>query len=196
VVEKEKSKIKEVKQVLDNDISLLLLDANSYQKVTIKILKELVNKKNMTGIYVALNKPYKTLVKFFKANGVKTEKIFFFDTISKGLKGDKNVKFMHPEDLTGLYEEIDSRYKEIDFVLFDTVDTFLMYNKKTAIERFFTSIVGSVRNHGKKCVMFGMKEALLEQMLHVSMERISDDVLDYAPTISASEKFEKTFLKI
>jgi len=43
--------------------------------------------------------------------------------------------------------------------------------------------------------MVGIKEALVDHKLHVSIERISDEVMDFVPTTSA-KKFDEAFLKL
>jgi len=83
---------------------------------------------------------------------------------------------------------------KFDFIIFDTIDTFLIYNDKTTVYKFFRSIVNDFREKGKYCIFIGIKEALLEHMLHVSIETISDEVVDLVE--SSTEKFEKTFLKL
>jgi hypothetical protein len=69
-----------------------------------------------------------------------------------------------------------------------------VYNKKQRLDRFFTTVVQRIRSVGKKCILIGIKEALVEHMLHVSVERLSDEIVDLAPT--PQERFEKTFLKL
>ena len=43
--------------------------------------------------------------------------------------------------------------------------------------------------------MFGIKEALVEHNLHFSIERISDEIMDFTPKTTA-QKFDETFLKL
>jgi archaellum biogenesis ATPase FlaH len=186
----------DIPKVLEQDVSLILVDARSYQKIILKVLAELVTKKKMKGIYVGLNKPYKSLRKFFSANKIDTRQLFFIDTLSEESNKEENAAYAKAENLNEISVKINQAMKKSNshFILFDTIDTFLVYNQKTSLERFFSSLVSNLRNMNKKCVMIGIKEALLEHMLHVSMERLSDGTVDLVP--NATDKFEKTFLKL
>jgi 16S rRNA U516 pseudouridylate synthase RsuA-like enzyme len=57
---------KNLNETLNAEVSLFLTDAGKYQKVIVDILKNVVTSKKLSGIYVALNKPSKTLTAFFK----------------------------------------------------------------------------------------------------------------------------------
>jgi archaellum biogenesis ATPase FlaH len=181
-------------KALEQDVSLILVDATTYQSVIVKLLKELIIKKKMKGIYIALNKPYTTLTKFFKGNGIDPANLFFIDTLTAG---DKNNKvYVQAENLSGMGIRIGNILKKENpgFILFDTVDTFMVYNKKSSLEKFFTNLITNFRTNEKKCIMIGIKEALLEHMLHISMERLSDQTIDLVP--SSADRFDKTFLKL
>ena len=186
-----------IAKIMDQEVILILVDAVHYQPIILKILDKLVVKNKMRGIYVALNKPYKTVTKNFDEHGIDKDKFFFLDTLTKDLKKEKNAKFVAPERLSAISIEITKQLKsgKYDFVLFDTIDTFLVYNKREYLERFFTSLVSTLRGLNKKCIMVGIKEALVEHKLHVSIERISDEVIDLVPTTAAG-KFDETFLKL
>jgi archaellum biogenesis ATPase FlaH len=181
-------------KTLEEDVSLILVDATTYQSVIVKILKELIGKKKMNGIYIALNKPYKTLTKFLNGKGVDSQKLSFIDTLTEG--DEKNKVYVQAENLSGMGIKIAQIMKKENpgFIIFDTVDTFMVYNKKSSLEKFFTSLITKLRNSEKKCIMIGIKEALLEHMLHISMERLSDQTVDLVP--SPSDRFDKTFLKL
>ena len=188
---------KNIDKAVKNDVSLFLVDAVTYQQVILKILNELVVKGNMRGVYVTLNKPYKTMTKLFNSHSIDTKKLFFLDTLTKNIKKEKNAEYVAPVNLSLVSIIITKKLKEAkyDFVLFDTIDAFLVYNKREHLERFFTSLIGKLRSLNKKSIMIGIKESLVEHKMHVSIERISDEVIDLVPT-TAAEKFDNTFIKL
>jgi|SRR3989338_8959820 len=174
---------KEIK-ALDEDVSLFLVDALKYQDVIVNILKKLKQKK---GVYVALNKPSKKLKKLFSSKN-----LFFLDAVGK--EKEKDVDLLTPQNLSEISIKIKKKSKDYDFVLFDTIDSFLTYNKKQYVERFLTDIVGYIRDNNKKAVLIGIKQELIKHDLLNSVERISDEVVDLGA--SASKAFEETFAKL
>lgn len=182
---------------MDQDVFLILVDAANYQPIILKILDKLVVKNKMKGIYVTMNKPYKTLIKTYTSHGINKDKLFFLDSLTKSIKKEKNALYVAPERLSAISIAISKLLKagKYDFVLFDTIDTFSVYNKREYLERFFTSLVSTIRGLNKKCIMVGIKEALVEHKLHVSIERISDEVMDFVPTTGAN-KFDEAFLNL
>jgi len=171
------------KIALENQVSLFLVDALTYQEVIKDILNKLKKKK---GIYVALNKPFKTLISLYNQTN-----LFYFDTVAKGQK-DSHVEYIASQDLSGMSIKIKKKIKDFDFVIFDTIDALLTYNKKESVERFLTNLIGYIRNYNKKVILIGIKAELVKHDLIDSMERISDGVVNLAK----SDNFEKTFMKL
>jgi len=78
-----------IAKIMDQDVFLILVDAANYQPVILKILDKLVVKNKMKGIYVAMNKPYKTLTKNFTSQGISKDKLFFLDSLTKSIRKEK-----------------------------------------------------------------------------------------------------------
>jgi len=131
-----------ITKALEDDVVLFLTDAIAYQKIIKQTLTNLQKKK---GIYVAVNKPAMKLKKTLPNN------IMFIDTTAQS-KDTTNIMYCAPENLSGISIKIKKQLKKYDFVLFDTIDAFLTYNKKGPVERFLTSIINHISNQEKKAI--------------------------------------------
>jgi len=187
---------KSIIKALDKEVSLFLVDAARYQSVIVNILKIMVTKKKLKGLYIALNKPHKTLMESLGAEGIDTNKLFFFDGVSKETQKESNVTRVAPGNLSGVSIKIKKKFKEdYAFIIFDTVDSFLSYNKKESLEKFFISLISTLRDLNKKAILIGVKDTLVEHKLHIPLEKVSDEIIDLAP-MTAAEKFEDTFSRL
>ena len=179
-------------EILKNQVVLFLLDAVNYQESVIKVLKSLNYKKKTNGVYITLNKPSSSICKSFELENIDCNYLFFCDAVGKKLN-ERTLSFS-PDGLSRLSIEITKLLasKKYDFILFDTVDAFLMYNKKESLEKFFVNVVYISREYDAKCILIGIKEALEEYKLHVAIERVSDRTLDLS---TYHNKFDETFLR-
>ena len=102
-------------------------------------------------IYVSLNKPFKPLTQKLKAGRVNISKILFVDGISKSagqnVEADNCICVESAGALTKLSlivtKAINS--KKFDGLLFDSLSTLLIYNKKEAVTKFVQSMVNKLR---------------------------------------------------
>lgn len=69
---------KEVKRLKDY-LLLITLDAKSYQKTVIDLIKFLVNEQRIPGVYVTLNKPFEIMQRTLQSENICTRLIIFID---------------------------------------------------------------------------------------------------------------------
>jgi hypothetical protein len=62
----EKDLTRVIKNLKPNRIVLFIIDAKKYHRLHAKILKILIEQRKFAGIYITVNKPYKSLIKYLE----------------------------------------------------------------------------------------------------------------------------------
>jgi len=111
----------------------------------------------MNGIYVSINKPYKTITDIFIKNQINTDKIFFVDCITNsGEEDHDNVSFIPDiSDLGSLSIAITRFIDKIPdekFLLIDAIHTLWIYHTPDVIARFIQNL--TERSYRAKLQMF------------------------------------------
>jgi KaiC/GvpD/RAD55 family RecA-like ATPase len=108
---------------------------------------KVLTKKGISGVYVSLNKPYRSIQQIFSDNKIDTGKVFYIDCIaSKEAKAEKVREVLHiddPTDLRLLDDSIKSYLKEMPgekYVVIDALSTLLIYNDKKEVAKFVKSL--------------------------------------------------------
>lgn len=185
--------MKKLSKILDNDVSLILSDAHSYQQVIISIVKHFSSKKK-SGFYIALNKPPKTLMKSFSKNRINTSRLVFLDVSYNASKTKNIIPISSAQNLSGISIALNKNMKKShSFLIFDTVDTFLESNQKNTVEHFFRNIITNMREKNVKVILVGIKDLMTKDMLDISLEKLSDATLDI---VTKGTKFEKIFTRL
>lgn len=94
------------------------------------------------GIYVSLNKTHEAVEKALKNSNINTQKIFFIDCVSSDAQ-DRDVINVKPSDLEMLERVIKIYIEEIkqkEFILIDSLATFLIYNNENEVAQFIKRI--------------------------------------------------------
>jgi len=145
---------KELDNLPDHFIVLILVDSINYVKVNLEIIKYLINKKQIPGIYITVNRPYENMVKTLEQNGIDIKKLFFIDCITPTLKGspdrNENVLFVaSPQSLTDLgivLSEVMESVKVPDkFLFLDSLSTLTIYNSAVTVAKFSHFVVNKIR---------------------------------------------------
>lgn len=148
----------------DNFIVSVLVPSDNYEKVNMHILNDFINKKKMHGIYITINRPYKNIIELMKKDNIDIKKLSFIDCITKEITQKKekvNCAFVRsPGDLTEMALAIDKLFKHTKhgFILFDSLDTLLVYNNFDRVMKFIHFITGKMRIYGIKGVLLGLQE--------------------------------------
>lgn len=137
---------------LDSYVALATVDAKRYDEVNTKIIKYLVEKSNTPGVYVTLNKPFKTIQSKLQKAGVDTRLIIFIDAVTKtgGVeKSDECLFIGSPQNLSDISIAMDQAIRALPqqkkFVFFDSLSTLLMYNKPSVVAKFIHFLSGRMR---------------------------------------------------
>ncbi|MCK4492299.1 MAG: hypothetical protein KAU03_06720 [Candidatus Altiarchaeales archaeon] len=99
----------------------------------------------MAGVYVSINKPYKTVNDTLLKNQINTNRIFFVDCITASTEEEQaNVSFIPDvSDLSGLSIAITrfiDKLPDEKFLLIDAVHTLLIYHSPEFIARFIQNL--------------------------------------------------------
>ena len=144
-------------------IILHLLDSAKYIEGVIKIFKTVP--KSRSVIYVTTNKPYSVITSVFKKKGIKTDKIFFVDCISKHLKESgkepSNCIFIEsPQNLTAISIAITKLLAGLSgpkMLFFDSLSILLIYNDSKTISKFSNFLFNKMRSFDVDSVMIALE---------------------------------------
>lgn len=176
---------KELKDLEENPIISFLVAEDKYNETNISILKILINEFKMPGVYITVNKPYKSVAGTLKNNGIDTSKIFFIDTVTKLAKGEEprteNCLFMEsPESLTDLSIALGEAVNSIPgdkFIFLDTLSTLLIYNEAGTVTKFAHFLTSRMRAWSVKGIIISLiKETKPE--LQAELAQFCDKIVD------------------
>jgi hypothetical protein len=133
--------------ILQDNFSLLVITPISKLQDNIAtVLKDFVGK-GLSGIYVSLSKPCDSLKKSFEDKEIKTDNLFFIDCISKSIdnieKKDNIFYVSNAGDLDDIGISITEILQDnkVDFLVIDSLETLLIYNKMNTIAIFTESVI-------------------------------------------------------
>jgi len=161
-----KKLIKELDELPEKYIVMITVNATDYLTVNLEILRYLCNKRRLHGIYVGVNRPYRSMIKIMKNNGIYTDNIFFVDCIS-AIVGDTPFRterclFTSPEDLTDLAVLIDQWVRNLPqedkFLFLDSLSTLLIYNSIGTVAQFSHFLTGKMRMWGLNGVFVSLEK--------------------------------------
>ena len=167
--------MKNMKELLDYIRSLpkdliVLINARGvdYQRTNIEILKVLANEEGLPGVYITVNKPYKTMKRILESEGVNTENLFFIDCITKTSGGevdpnDKKVFYLDtPENLTGIGVAMGEAIRHISgddkFLFMDSLSTLLIYRSVGTVAKFSHFLTGRMRVWGLRGILMSVEK--------------------------------------
>lgn len=159
--------LKYLRTVPKDFIVLINVSAEDYLKTNVAILKVLANEDNLPGVYITVNKPYSTMKKILENDGVKTDKMYFIDCITKTAGGKcptaKNVFCLDsPQNLTGLGVAMGQAIKTIPgeekYLFMDSLSTLLLYHNVGTIAKFSHFLTGRMRMWGLRGVLMAVEK--------------------------------------
>jgi KaiC/GvpD/RAD55 family RecA-like ATPase len=148
------NKFKDSVKDLNEYIALATIPAKEYNKANTGIIKELVQKQNIPGVYITLSRPYTTVEQTFKKVGIDTRMIIFIDAVTKTVKSQtkktKNCLYIgSPEHLSDISLAMDQAVRSLPsedkFVFFDSLSILLMYNELDTVARFIHFLANKMR---------------------------------------------------
>ncbi len=175
---------KELKELPQNSIALILVSTDAYAQTNIRILDIFVNKRKMPGIYITVNKPYKTIVPYLEQKGINTKKLFFIDLItseiSEATEKIDNCLFMEsPKSLTDLSIALSEAVKSMPgdkFIFLDTLSTLLVYNQLTTVTKFAHFLTSKMRQWDINGLLVSMEKET-DPNLQAQLAQFCDKVI-------------------
>ena len=179
---------KEIKNLPENFIILFVTTAKNYMKVNLSILRVFVNEKKFYGIYVTINRPYNSLVKLLKKEGININRMFFIDCISETVGGKmemrENCLFLaSPKNLTELGIALTEATSGIGgkanrFLFLDSLSTMAIYNSFTTLTQFAHFLTARIRLHGLKAGILISLERSVDKKLLLTISQLCDRVVE------------------
>ncbi|MBI2651617.1 hypothetical protein HYX01_04045 [Candidatus Woesearchaeota archaeon] len=151
---------------LENYLALVEVNASSYQKSTLGVLKLLVTEQKTPGVYVTLNKPFDIMQRLLQQNKIDENLIIFIDGITKVSENTKvkNCLFVgSPEKLSDISVAMDQAIKALPtkekFVFFDSINTLQIFNKAGTVVRFVYFLASKIREWKVKGIILLIKKS-------------------------------------
>ncbi len=180
MLEAKESFKKEVRSLKDY-ILLITVDSKNYQKTVIDVVKFLVSEQNIPGVYVTLNKPYEIMQRTMNSNGIDTRLVIFIDATSRAeaKKVDNCLYIGSPEKLSDMSVAMDQAIKALPgdkFLIFDSLNTLLIFNKPATVARFIHFLTGKMREWKIKGIVVTLEKetepALLDEITQFADARV------------------------
>ena len=181
----------EVKEVFNKEVKSLkdyllfvMVDAKNYQSTTIDVIKSLLSEDNISGVYITLNKPYEIMQRTLANNNIDSRVIIFIDATSRSQESKKVENCLYigsPEKLSDMSVAIDQAVKalptEQKFLIFDSLNTLIIFNKPATVARFVHFLTGKIREWKIKGIIITLKKET-DQTLLDELTQFSDAQID------------------
>ena len=170
-----KKSVKDLKKY----IVLATVDAKLYQKTNLGIIKHLIDKENIPGVYVSLNKPYETMKEIFKKDKIDTRMVIFIDAVTKTTGGkikktDECLFIGAPDNLSDISISMDQAVRAIPsdekFLFFDSLSTLLMYNNVGTVAKFIHFLAGKMRVWKVKGIIVSLRKEKDSELIENLMQ--------------------------
>lgn len=178
---------REIRKLEPNSFVLFIIKSEKYHKVNLQILKMIIKTRKFSGIYITVNKPYPSLIRYLKKGGVPTEKIFFIDCISKTVGGEikltEDCLFIpSPTRLTDLGIALSQALEAMKigknkFLFLDSLSTLLIYNDFKTVAQFVHYLASRLRLFGLVGILMTIEKQIDEKMLYLLIE-ICDKIIE------------------
>jgi len=144
-------------EVETDSIVILSFKPENHSDAVTALLDVYVNQKKASGVYVAVSKPYESIIGFMKKESIPEDKVAFVDCISKmaGKTYDASDRVTYVETptaleeikmtITNMMQKIESENK---FVILDSLSSLLIYNKEKSVEELSHLLIGRLRAEG------------------------------------------------
>jgi KaiC/GvpD/RAD55 family RecA-like ATPase len=159
-----KKEFKDQLQDLNEYVALALVSQDNYQNTNIEFVKTLVNEQKTPGVYITLNKPYKTLKSILEKSSIDTSLIIFIDAITPmdSVKKTEDCLFIgSPEKLSDISIAMDQAVRAIPadkkFVFFDSLSTLLIYHQSNTIAKFIHFLSTKMREWNVKGIIISLE---------------------------------------
>ncbi|PIN74140.1 hypothetical protein COV20_00820 [Candidatus Woesearchaeota archaeon CG10_big_fil_rev_8_21_14_0_10_45_16] len=133
------------------------------------------------GVYVTLNRSYTEMVKQLQTQKIKTDKLLFIDGVGAkcevdsqnciSLEGNKSLT-----ELSLILSKAGSN-SSIKFIIFDSLNSLLLYNKVESCERFVHYLINKVKNMDVLLAILAVNGEKVNHLISVASQ-LSDKVIE------------------
>lgn len=169
------------KELEENQTILFLIPSSKYNSVIDKVTKKL-SKKSIC--YITLNKTFYSLKEDFQKKKINLKNIVFIDAISKIMRKtpdseEQTYYVSSPSAMTELSLAI-GKFLEynFDYLIFDSLNSLLVYERKAPISRFISNLVNKVKKTKTKAIFFALENS--ERGIIDESGMVVDKVLTYS----------------
>ena len=174
----------ELGKLKGNFVALTILPKDNYQELNMHILSILMDR-HEKGAYVAINKPYDTIISSMKKNKLDHKNLFFVDCVSENNKKEENCIFLSsPESITNICVALEDAYNlnKHSFIFLDSIDALSLYHNPNIIIRFVRSLVQQIRQKNMSGLMIGLHEETDKKIID-EISIVCDKVINLGKTI-------------
>lgn len=150
-------------EIKRNQIVLVVISKSEYIPKSLDVTR--IVEKNFTKIcYVALNKPYNSIVMGMKNNNIDPSKFYFIDvltaTVETPVKVDNCTFVESPNAITDLSLSFSEAMLQhnCDNALFDAISTLIIHQGESSVVKLAQNLMTKIRVSGKKAVFITLKE--------------------------------------
>lgn len=150
----------------EKSVFLLLLDVESYQKISVATLKYLVNEKGFRCLYIAVNKPSSTLIEIYRTEGINVDALSFVDCSVMDM--GSGWPTVNPENLTELSISISKLLKEMPeprVIHLDSVSALYIFNQSDKVEAFTQFLIRKLKAEKAGLILVSVKKEIDEKSL-------------------------------
>lgn len=167
-------------------VALATVDAKEYQQTNLNMIKHLTDK-GIPGLYVTLNKPYKTMESVFKKQKIDTRLMIFIDAVTETSGGniEKTNQCLYigsPENLSDISISMDQAVRSLPseerFVFFDSLSTLLIYNDVNTVSRFIHFLAGKMRVWKVQGIIVSLRKKKDDELID-ALTQFCDVMLDF-----------------
>jgi hypothetical protein len=170
----------------EEGIYLIMASASDIRNKNIELIKGLLVK-DYHVLVITSNQPYDILKKNYEKNGIPMERVFFVDTVTKYAIGHdheavNNCRFVNnPADITAigiaLSESLSGLKEQKVFLLFDSINSMLIYISSSNITKFVHFITNKLRLMSFAGIFLAVEKGLDPDML-TQLTTFVDEVID------------------
>lgn len=155
-------------------IVLATVGPEKYQETNLALVRHMTKEEKVPGVYVTLNKPFKTMQDIFKKAGINTGMIIFIDAVTKTSGGklekkDNCLYIGNPENLSDISIAMDQAVTALPskekFVFFDSLNTLLLFNSLPTVARFIHFLAGKMRSWGVKGIIISLEKKAHKELV-------------------------------
>ncbi len=165
------------------EIILVKVDAKSYVKVSLEILKFFSG--FAEGIYVTLNKPYFSLKRMLAKEGIDLNKLYFIDSITMQVGGEvideDRCFYLSSPDPVQLQVTIERAMDLITsnnrFIYIDSLSTISLYKSFETLIKFLRHITGKIRLKGFVGTIFTLEKEM-DETYYSQITLMCDEVIE------------------